>query len=245
MSPKTDRPVIWWLPWGTGAYPEVWELQKALVTARARRELPDLVITVEHPHVITMGRSTQPENLLGVTAPDGSGSVPVVTIERGGDVTYHGPGQVVAYLIFDLDERGRDLHRFLRDTEAVQIALLDRFGLKASRRKGSTGVWIGDRKVGSVGIAVRRWITYHGFALNVATDLRFFKLLHPCGFNADVMTSMSALLGKPLSVGTVLSCFREVVASVFDRPVVRVNRKRLPPQVAEMVAHRAPGPGPG
>jgi len=203
-------------------------LQKRLIGARRRREIPDLVITVEHPHVITTGRTTDPENLLDLEAPDGSGPVPTFEIERGGDVTYHGPGQLVAYFIFDLNESVRDLHQFLRQIEAVQIELLKHFELKGERVAGKTGVWVGDRKVGSVGIAVRNWITYHGFALNIATDLRYFTLINPCGFDAGVMTSMSELKRGAITLAEVLRHFPAALQGVFGRECFRVGEKRLP-----------------
>lgn len=225
----TARP-IWWLPLGERAYPDVWALQKRLVEHRRRREIPDLFISVEHPHVITAGRGSASENLLGREAPDGSGPVPVVAIERGGDFTYHGPGQLVGYFIFDLKEGEADLHRFLRRVEAVQIELSAAVGVTAGRRAGKTGVWVGDRKLGSVGIAVRNWITYHGFALNVATDLRFFALMNPCGFDAAVMSSLSVCTGRAVTVADVRGCIPAALRSAFGRPVVRVAEKRLPPE---------------
>lgn len=202
-------------------------MQKSLVRARHERALPDLVITVEHPHVITTGRSTDLGNLLSREAPDQSGPVPVVEVERGGDVTYHGPGQLVAYFIFDLEPHGRDLHRFLRDLEEVQLRMLMALGLEGMRVPGKTGVWVGAFKVGSIGIAVRHWVTYHGFALNVSTDLRFFALLNPCGFQAETMTTLAALKGPDWDQSGVLSLLRGAVGDVFSRPVYRVGEKRI------------------
>jgi len=227
-----DNGVIWWLPLGTRPYGQTWDLQKCLVEHRKKREIPDLVLTVEHPHVITTGRGTQPENLLHLAAPDGSGEVPVFDVERGGDVTYHGPGQLVAYFIFDLAATDRDLHGFLRKIEGVQIALARNFGVVGERKSGKTGVWVGDRKIGSVGIAARSWISYHGFALNAATDLRFFQLINPCGFDAQVMTSLSLLRGEEVTVPDLLRGLPGALAEVFGQSVVRVSEKRLPARVA-------------
>lgn len=218
---------IWWLPLGEREYRETWSLQKKLVAARRRRAVPDLLITVEHPHVITLGRSTHAANVLSRKAPDVDGEVPVVEVERGGDVTYHGPGQLVAYFIFDLEARDRDLHRFLRDLEEVQIRMLAAAGQDGVRVAGKTGVWVGDRKVGSLGIAVRQWITYHGFALNVSTDLRYFSLIHPCGFQSDTMTSLAQLSGRAWTRATMLELFRVAVEEVFARPLVRIGEKRI------------------
>ena len=221
------RGVVWWLPLGRRDYLDTWSLQKSLVLARHRREVPDLLLTVEHPHVITTGRSTDPANLLSRTSPDGRETVPVVEVERGGDVTYHGPGQLVAYFLFDLEAQNRDLHRFLRDLEEVQIRMLERLGLSGGRIEGKTGVWVGDRKVGSIGLAVRHWVTYHGFALNVATDLRYFSLVNPCGFDPDTMTSVSSLLGRTVTPDELLPDLRATVEQVFGRPLVQVGEKRV------------------
>jgi len=230
MEQRDD--VIWWLPLGVRPYVHTWDLQKRLILHRKRREIPDLVLTVEHPHVLTTGRGTRPENLLNLQAPDGSGEVPLFNVERGGDVTYHGPGQLVAYFIFDLSGANRDLHRFLRLVEEVQIELARAVGVEALRREGNTGVWVGERKIGSVGIAVRNWISYHGFALNAATDLRFFQLINPCGFDAGVMTSLSRLRGKDVTVADLTRRVPGAVERTFARSVVRIAEKRLPPAPA-------------
>ncbi len=158
-------------------------------------DLDDVVLLVEHPHVITVGRSRAAA--ANVVAP---GDVPVLEIERGGDATYHGPGQVVAYPIVRLREGERDLHRFLRNLEEAMIRTLARFELAGGRADGKTGVWLGERKVASIGIACRRWITFHGLALNVSTDLSYFARINPCGFDATVMTSMSEQLGRPVAM---------------------------------------------
>lgn len=129
-----------------------------------------------------------------------AGDVPVVEIERGGDATYHGPGQLVAYPIVKLGEGERDLHRFLRHLEEAMIRTLAERGVAAGRREGATGVWIGERKIASIGIACRRWVTFHGLALNVSTDLAYFQRIAPCGFDAAVMTSLARELGAPATV---------------------------------------------
>jgi lipoate-protein ligase B len=224
-SPRT----VWWLPLGQRPFLDTWELQRVLLEARRRREIPDLFLSVEHPHVITAGRSAEPAHVLDRRAPDGSGDVPLVEIERGGDVTYHGPGQLVGYFIFDLNGWDRDLHRFLRRVEEVQLRLLSACGIEAGRVAGKTGVWHGSRKLGSVGIAVRHWISYHGFALNVCTDPRFFNLIKPCGFSADVMTSVSDLLARRVEVAEVIRHLPAALSAALERPVVRVSEKRVAP----------------
>jgi lipoyl(octanoyl) transferase len=185
------------------------------VAARQRGEIADTLVLVEHPDVITLGRSAKTSNIL---APE---AMPVVPIERGGDVTYHGPGQLVAYPIFLLREDERDLHRFLRNLEEAVIRTVADFGLSATRRPGKTGVWTADapdgRKLASIGVAVRKWVTLHGLALNVATDLSRFAAINPCGFDAAVMTSMARELETPVDVGTVKTALGRRLGEVFDR----------------------------
>ncbi len=171
---------------GVREFGEIWAHQRELLTARQRDEIPDTLLFVEHPHVITAGRSAHKENLLA------TGDVPIFEIERGGDVTYHGPGQLVGYPIFLLREEERDLHVYLRNLEEAIIRACARFGLPGERKSGWTGVWTigGARKLASIGVAVKRWVTMHGFALNVSTDLARFGAINPCGLDAAVMGSM-------------------------------------------------------
>lgn len=185
-------------PWrvldlGTVPYRAVWAEQLALVEARQRGEVPDTLLVVEHPHVFTLGRRRDAQ--ANVLAP---GDVEVIEIERGGDVTYHGPGQLVAYPIVRLDGAERDLHAFLRHLEDAAIRTCARAGLVADREPGKTGVWtttaLGRKKLCSIGIACRKWVTFHGLALNVTTDLSYFARINPCGFEASVMTSLAALV---------------------------------------------------
>lgn len=169
------------------------------VVAGAR---PDTLLLGSHPHTITLGRGGSANDILFKRdggLPEGMTPPEVIETERGGEVTYHGPGQVVGYPIINLRER-RDLHRYLRDLEEVLIRALAAVGLEAGREEGFTGVWVGPagarRKIASIGVAVRKWVAWHGFALNVATDLRYFTLINPCGLEASVMTSVSRELGR-------------------------------------------------
>ena len=206
---------------GVREYGEVWQLQRDLVAARQRDEIPDTLVLVEHPHVITLGRGTHRENLL---RPD---DMPVFEIERGGDVTYHGPGQLVGYPILLLRDGERDLHRYMRNLEEALIRALGDLGLPASRRPGWTGVWTespaGPRKLASLGVAVKRWVTMHGFALNVATDLARFAAIHPCGLDAAVMTSVSACLGRPVTLDEAMPPVVARFAEVFGRSASTSN----------------------
>ncbi len=180
---------------GTADYREVWHKQLELVEARQIGRAPDTLIVVEHPHVFTLGRRRDAQQ--NVLAP---GDVPVIEIERGGDVTYHGPGQLVAYPIVLLDGEERDLHKFLRNLEEAVIRTCARVGVTADREPGKTGVWtttsLGRKKLCSMGIACRKWVTFHGLALNVTTDLSYFARINPCGFEASVMTSLDKLVER-------------------------------------------------
>lgn len=181
---------------GRRPYSEVWALQRELVDRRANGEIPDTLLLVEHEPVITLGRGTARDDVLAA-------GTPIFEVERGGAATYHAPGQLVGYPILKLEGPGRDLHRLLRSLEEVQIVAIARWGLVGRRVPGKTGVWVGDHKIASLGIAVRRWVTYHGFALNVNTDLRGFRAIRPCGMPPQVMTSMQELLGEHVPLAEV------------------------------------------
>jgi lipoate-protein ligase B len=202
---------------GTRAFEEVWKLQLELVAARQRDEIPDTLVLVEHPHVITLGRGARRENLL---RPE---DVPVFAIERGGDVTYHGPGQLVGYPILLLRQHERDLHRYMRNLEEMLIRAVGELGVTGGRRAGWTGVWTTDpeqRKLASLGVAVKRWVTLHGFALNVATDLSRFAAINPCGLDAAVMTSLSVVLGRPVALDALKPAVARHAAAVFERALL-------------------------
>ena len=200
---------------GVREYVEVYELQKQLVLQRIADEIGDTLLFVEHPHVITLGRRLNAQqNIFDRT-------MPVVEIERGGDVTYHGPGQLVGYPILKLDGSERDLHGYLRRLEDALISAAAALGLTAGRNPGYTGMWLGDQKAASIGIAVRRWVTFHGFALNVCTDLARFRAIQPCGLPAVVMTSLEAALGRPITVDEVKPLVAAGLSASLDRELVR------------------------
>jgi lipoyl(octanoyl) transferase len=182
---------------GRRAYQEVLELQRALCRERlAGRRGEDLLLLVEHDPVVTLGRSTRASSLPLPSAALEARGIPVVEVERGGDVTYHAPGQLVGYPILHLSEHREDLHWYLRGLEGVLIDALNELGVAAGRVAGLTGVWTGGRKIASMGIHVKQWVTYHGFALNVTTDLRGFDVIVPCGIEGVVMTSVAAELDR-------------------------------------------------
>ncbi len=182
---------------GRADYGEALELQRRIAHARIDRVIGrDVLLLAEHDPVITLGRSFHPENLLRTPAQLEALGVPLFEVERGGDVTYHGPGQLVGYPIYDLTEHEPDLHVFLRQIEQCLIDTLAAFGVTGGRREDLTGVWVASRKIASIGIHVKKWVTWHGFALNVATDLASFDLIVPCGIDNVVMTTMQRELAE-------------------------------------------------
>jgi lipoate-protein ligase B len=201
-------------PLGPIAYRDALALQEALVRARAAGETGDWLLYPDHPPVLTVGRNPSAGSLRADPATLAAHGIELFEVARGGDITWHGPGQLVGYLIADLGPRGRDLHRFLRDLEAGLIAALGAWGIAGETVPGRTGVWVRGEKIASIGVAVRRWVTYHGFALNVAPDLKFFDLIHPCGLRGIRMTSLATLLG---SAAPSLSEARTGVAEAMAR----------------------------
>ncbi len=177
--------------WGLVPYAEAWERQRSLAERRKRGEIPDQLLIVEHPPVITMGRNGHDENLLTSPAELAALGIQFEQIDRGGDVTFHGPGQIVGYPIVDLREWKRDVGAYLRALEQLLIDTLSDCGLVAERWPGKTGVWIDGRKVAAMGVHLSRWVTTHGFALNFDTDLSYFRHIVPCGLALPV-TSMRA-----------------------------------------------------
>jgi lipoyl(octanoyl) transferase len=205
------RPLDWQI-FEAEPYETIYARQKSLVEARIKGGIPDTLLLGEHPNVITIGRGTHVENLLATQ------EIPVVEIERGGDVTYHGPGQRVGYPILQLEDGERDLHRYLRNLEEVLIRVLRYYDLEGRRNPGWTGVWVGDHKIASIGVAVRKWVTYHGFALNVSTDLSYFQRINPCGLPATVMTSL-AVLQPDTDFLNLNEWILSEMETVFDRSV--------------------------
>lgn len=185
-------------------------VQEELVARKQREASPDLLLFVEHSHIYTLGRGGKEANVL---AP---GEVPVIRTGRGGDVTYHGPGQLVVYPIIDLRSKLRkDVHRYVRNLELSAIRTLKDFSLAGMRRPPYTGIWIGDRKIAAIGVAVRRCITFHGLALNVNTDLEYFKRIIPCGLAWADVTSMAKELGGSQRMELVRRSFLHHFGEIF------------------------------
>ncbi|MGB5283036.1 MAG: lipoyl(octanoyl) transferase LipB, partial [Polyangiales bacterium] len=181
---------------GTVDYAEAHRLQKELQAKRISGEIDDTVLLLEHPPVLTMGRSAKEQHVLA--APDvlAARGISVHEVGRGGDVTYHGPGQLVAYPIIDLKPDRRDVRKYMWSLEETMIRTCANFGLAATRVEGLNGAWIGDRKVGAVGVRISRWVTMHGLALNANSDLTHFDLIVPCGIQDKTVTSLTAELGR-------------------------------------------------
>lgn len=197
-------------------YRDAWNLQRDIVDERADGRIPDTLLLLSHPPVVTLGRGGSPAHVVATAEELAERRVEFVQTDRGGDVTFHGPGQIVGYPIVDLSRRGRDLHRYMRDVEETLIRALDRFGIDADRIEGLTGVWVDGAKVAAIGIRVSRWITHHGFALNVDTDLSYFDLIVPCGIADRRVTSMEELLGRPVDRAEVEAALEAAFAEVFQ-----------------------------
>ena len=189
----------WLLRLGQVDYAEAWNLQRRAVAARIAGQIPDLLILVEHPHVYTLGRGGHAENVLLDEAALARVGARLFWVDRGGDVTYHGPGQLVGYPIVHLPRLGKDVHAHLRRIEETLIRALADFGLEGRRDPEYTGVWVGDEKIAAIGVRVSHWVTSHGFALNVDPDLGYFANIIPCGIRHKGVTSLAKLLGRSVS----------------------------------------------
>ena len=203
---------------GRIGYSRAMELQQVVVEQRKRGEIPDQLLIVEHPHVITMGRNGHSENLLASPELLQRAGIDFHPTDRGGDVTYHGPGQIVGYPIVDLRDWKRDVGAYLRALEQVLIEALAEFGIAAGRMQGATGVWVDGAKVAAMGVHISRWVTSHGFALNVDPDLNYFRYIVPCGLRQPV-TSMRAL-GCPAGREEVTAAIAGAFARVFGRAIM-------------------------
>jgi lipoyl(octanoyl) transferase len=185
---------------GRVAYAEALALQRSLVEARRAKQVDDLLLFVEHPHVLTLGARGDGgrAHILATSEMLHARGVEVHETGRGGSITYHGPGQIVGYPILDLQPDRCDVHRYVRDIEEVLIRAAADYGVEAQRIEGLTGVWVGRDKLAAIGVRIARWVTSHGFAFNVTTDLQYFDLIVPCGIADRSVTSLARLLGRPV-----------------------------------------------
>ena len=210
---------------GRVAYADALDLQKQLVEQRKAGAIPDQLLLLEHPPVITLGVKTRKDRSHIIAAPHELERQGVQVFEsgRGGDVTYHGPGQLVGYPILDLQPDRQDVHRYVRDLEEVLIRAAGTFGIDSNRSPGLTGTWVGDRKLAAIGVRIARWVTSHGFALNVSTNLAHFDLIVPCGIADKGVTSIAELSQVPVAMTEVEDVVVDAFCAVFNRiPVEQI-----------------------
>ncbi|MBL8203651.1 MAG: lipoyl(octanoyl) transferase LipB [Blastocatellia bacterium] len=213
---------------GRTPYAEALALQQSLHDARKRNEVSDTLLLLEHPHVITLGRAANRANILADEQMRAAKHVELFETGRGGDVTYHGPGQLVGYPIINLAPDRQDVRRYVRDIQEVLVRTARDFGVEAEPRGGEyVGVWVGDEKLAAIGIRISRWVTMHGFAFNVSTDLDYFNLIVPCGIADHGVTSLEKILGKKLALEAVAESVTKHFGDVFERQMLGVGCQML------------------
>jgi lipoate-protein ligase B len=212
---------------GRRDYLDVLDIQHNLLDLRGKNAIPDSLILVEHDSVFTVGKSIAREEL-----PNNINGIPVIQIERGGQWTYHGPGQLVGYPILNLESRNRDIHGFIRNLEEMLILALKEFEISAERNPIQAGVWVKEKKIASIGAAIRKWLTFHGFALNVNVDLSYFSMITPCGLPSSIMTSMNFLLQHDLNFSDVKFSIIRMFESTFQLKLTEKQIDQPIPQLA-------------
>ena len=201
---------------GLVSYEKAYYLQKKLHEFRREGRIDDVLILLEHEPVVTVGRGGKRDNILVSDELLESKGIRVFEIDRGGDVTLHCPGQLVGYPIFDLKVHGKNIHKYLRNIEEIIIGSLKVYGIDGQSIEGHTGVWVGGKKIASIGIGIKGWVTFHGFSLNINSDLSYFSLIRPCGFESRMVTSMSEILGSPVEPKDFRHQLIEQFAEVFN-----------------------------
>jgi lipoyl(octanoyl) transferase len=210
---------------GLVPYADGLELQRALVDDRKANRIPDTLLLLQHPHVVTVGvKKDGRSHIIATPEQLAARGVEVFETGRGGDVTYHGPGQIVGYPVIDLNPDRRDVHKYVRDLEEVMMRVCADYGVVAGRSKGFSGAWVGDAKIGAIGVRISRWVTSHGFAFNVTTDVDFFNLIVPCGISDRGVTSLSKEIGRPAEIAEVENHFVDHFGAVFERSPQEVTR---------------------
>jgi len=212
---------------GRTRYAEAWDLQQRVFDLRLHGLIDDVLLLTEHEHVYILGKGGDANHLLASVAELSNDGTEVFRIDRGGDITYHGPGQIVGYPILDLNKYSPDIHKYLRSLEDVLIDLLDAFGIHGEREAGMTGVWVRGEKIAAIGVKVSKWITMHGFALNVNTDLQKFERIIPCGIFHKGITSMQRTLGREVPIEEVERKLAESFSGVFGCTPVPVSAESL------------------
>lgn len=206
---------------GQLGYLDAYDLQTELLRQKSAGRIEDAILLLEHPPTVTIGKSGKIDNVLISQSELAVRGIPVLFVDRGGDVTYHGPGQLIGYPIIDLRSRGRDLHRYVGELEEVIIRTLDDFGIKGSRDSSHRGVWVEGKEIAAIGLRVKRWVSLHGFALNVTTDLTPFSWINPCGFTDRGATSMTALIKQEISLTEVGKSLLSHFATVFNAQLIK------------------------
>ncbi len=201
---------------GLVSYEKAYDLQKRLHKFRREGRIDDVLILLEHEPVVTMGRRGKRDNILVSDELLQSKRIRIFEIDRGGDVTLHCPGQLVGYPILNLKIHGKNIHKYLRNLEEVIIRSLKVYGIDGQRIENHTGVWVGEKKIASIGIGIKGWVTFHGFSLNINSDLSYFSLIRPCGFESRMVTSMSKILGRPVEPKDFRHRLIEQFAEVFS-----------------------------
>jgi lipoyl(octanoyl) transferase len=209
--------VCWVVALGRRSYHETMQLQSYVVACRKLDQVPDCLLLVEHPHTITLGSAGDPGHLLVPKKELEKRGVDFQAADRGGDITYHGPGQLVAYPIMDLKCQQRDIGHYLRRLEVSAINTLEMFGIRSGRVAGATGVWVGDKKIAAIGVRTSQWVTSHGLALNVNTDLSYFQFIVPCGIRFRGVTSMREVIGTRVEILLATQRFCACFGGVFSR----------------------------
>jgi lipoate-protein ligase B len=223
---------------GLTAYQPTWELQQKIFNLRVDNKISDVILLTEHQHVYTLGKSSDEAHLLADENELKSVNAEVYHVDRGGDITYHGPGQLVGYPIIDLNNYYPDTHRYLRDLEEVIITTLKDFGIKGHREENYTGVWAGSDKIAAIGVKVSKWVTMHGFALNVDTNLSYFDRIIPCGIFHKGVTSMQKILGNGVPLDNVIKSVSSRFGEVFGTHTVTLEKDEFLAKINQITSEK-------
>ncbi|PID59349.1 MAG: lipoyl(octanoyl) transferase [Ignavibacteriae bacterium] len=228
MKQSTFKKELFYLDLGSIDYQKAWDLQHSLFKMRIEDKIKDLLILCEHPHTYTLGRLAKKENLLFSKNELDKKNINVFDIDRGGDITYHGPGQIVGYPIINLVDWKKDTHLYLRTLEEVIIKTCNKFGLNAGRNSKHTGVWINDKKICAIGIKISKWVTMHGFAFNVNTDMEFFNGIIPCGIQDKSVTNFEAELNSKVELTEIKTYILNIFLNEFSySEFTKINLKEI------------------
>ena len=222
------------IDFGVIDYPSGVKLQKELVRLRKIGLAPDTIILAEHPHTYTIGRTGNISNLLEEMSELRKNNIGLFYTDRGGDITYHGPGQIVVYPIFDLNLRLKDIKKYLRSLENAIIAFLRAYGVIGSRREGLTGVWVGLNKIASIGVSFTGWISYHGFAVNINNDMSYFERINPCGMKDNIMISLSEIINNKVDILAAKHKIVEAISEAFDINEVKYENSEYLPKLVKV-----------